>query len=496
MKRSASGAAVSPTASPCGSDLSSGLSASGGQTFGSPAKATPRKAQRRGAAAARAGTDSGAVEALDEAAELAEAEAKAKGSPRQSSDLARAVAAGVLPKARRPFALFIATNWPKGGRLSQAAHRETMGRLAAEWAALSASAKAMWQAKSQAEFCRRAEEAALRGITCRRGQPVRRLPPAVPEGPAVPEQLAVHAVPAVISFGEYMLKDELGSGTFGQVLAGYSTRTGRGVALKIFQCVCKEDAERELLHYQLVQRYINEKKREQLIVRMLQAQLEAPLPFFAFEMRGTSLRAHLVEHGKLTVEAVSAVAFQLLAGIRLLHEATLLHLDLKPGNILWDHRDMHLHIIDLGNSEQLPLDGPLNFSHYVTEGYRPLELYLRSEDKKDVLRSRLGPAVDYWSCGCIVFEAAAGQPFISMRTRMSSSSCVKGRLHSWHSVHASLFRQRLAFEPGDLQYWRRRLALLPTSGFRRLLATSLLHPEPDSWLISPERAQELLRLET
>ncbi len=80
-----------------------------------------------------------------------------------------------------------------------------------------------------------------------------------------------------------------------------------------------------------------------------------------------------------------------------MHGAGLAHLDVKPANMVLDTARMSMRIIDMGMTEQwigeeLP---KLRYETYVTELYRPPELFHDDCDKID--RSLL-PYADWQPC--------------------------------------------------------------------------------------------------
>ncbi len=97
--------------------------------------------------------------------------------------------------------------------------------------------------------------------------------------------------------------------------------------------------------------------------------------------------------------------FQLLKGVRFLHENRIIHRDLKPGNLLVT-KSCHLRITDFGLARVRPIgrgvhpddtvDDPMT-EHVVTRWYRPPELMLCPNSLYEY-------SVDLWSCGCILGE--------------------------------------------------------------------------------------------
>jgi serine/threonine protein kinase len=68
-----------------------------------------------------------------------------------------------------------------------------------------------------------------------------------------------------------------------------------------------------------------------------------------------------------------------------MHHAGLVHLDVKPDNLVLDTARMCLRVIDMGMAEQWIGDNlpRLRYETYVSEWYRPPELFHNDRDKID-----------------------------------------------------------------------------------------------------------------
>jgi hypothetical protein len=114
-----------------------------------------------------------------------------------------------------------------------------------------------------------------------------------------------------------------------------------------------------------------------------------------------------------------------------MHGLQLAHLDLKPGNILLQGNLIKL--IDFGMTEQLPLKaGPgelAPFSTYITELYRPPELFQRA-----TVASTLTLSADIWSFGVTVFELACNS---SLMSPVLPARAVSSTVQAWASLYVS-----------------------------------------------------------
>ncbi len=125
--------------------------------------------------------------------------------------------------------------------------------------------------------------------------------------------------------------------------------------------------------------------------------LEEPAPLVVMEtLTGTTL-AYLIETSTepLTVESVAHLGLQLGSAVRYLHARDILHLDLKPANIVAE--SSRAKVIDLSVA-RAPGDLPAGVGTW---------LYLAPEQATDGF---VGPAADVWGIGTVLLEAATGRP--------------------------------------------------------------------------------------
>ena len=85
--------------------------------------------------------------------------------------------------------------------------------------------------------------------------------------------------------------------------------------------------------------------------------------------------------------------------LQFLHEKVgVLHLDVKPHNMLWT--GVKLLIIDFSLWERWPVLATRELQQlYCTSGFRPPELDHKTPMTQQQLRRVVGPAVDLWSLG-------------------------------------------------------------------------------------------------
>lgn len=106
----------------------------------------------------------------------------------------------------------------------------------------------------------------------------------------------------------------------------------------------------------------------------------------------------LILGAEIYLETVKRLLYQLLQGLAYLHSRDILHLDLKPANLLVSTDAQLLKIADFGLSQECD-DTKFEYP-VVTLWYRSPELLLQQNVKSK--------AIDVWSVGCIFGEMLLG----------------------------------------------------------------------------------------
>ena len=209
-----------------------------------------------------------------------------------------------------------------------------------------------------------------------------------------------------------------------------------------------------------------------------------------FELMESDLHTVIGANDDLTPDHHRVFLYQLLRGLAFIHEAGVLHRDLKPKNIL-ANSNCKLTICDLGLARPMFVDTPAAtvLTDYVaTRWYRAPELC-------GCFYGTYTQAVDVWSIGCIFAETLLGKPLFPGRDAVSQLNLItdllgkptphviegicnpKARafLHAMPPKPAQDFEHR--FRNGDhlgLDLLRHLLAFDPS--MRPTAAEALLHP--------------------
>jgi eukaryotic-like serine/threonine-protein kinase len=140
-----------------------------------------------------------------------------------------------------------------------------------------------------------------------------------------------------------------------------------------------------------------------VVVRSFEAVLEGPHPHLVLEhTEGPTLKSLLRRYGPLPIEQILPLALNLCSALHYMNTEDMVHLDVKPGNIIMGAPPV---LIDLSLAR--PLKQAARISRPV--GTEP---YMAPEQCDPGNRGPIGPAADVWGIGATLHEALTGRrPF-------------------------------------------------------------------------------------
>ncbi|XP_012233397.1 cyclin-dependent kinase 12 isoform X2 [Linepithema humile] len=233
---------------------------------------------------------------------------------------------------------------------------------------------------------------------------------------------------------------QIGEGTYGQVYKARDKRAGVLVALKKVRLENEKEGFpitavreikilRQLNHKNIVNlREIVTDKQDALDFRKDKGSFYLVFEYMDHDLMGL-LESGMVDFNEMNNASIMK---QLLDGLNYCHGKNFLHRDIKCSNILMNNKG-EVKLADFGlarlyNAEdrQRPYTNKV-----ITLWYRPPELLLGEE--------RYGPAIDVWSCGCILGELFSKKPLFQanvdmMQLEMISRVCGTPTPAVWPSV--------------------------------------------------------------
>ncbi len=225
---------------------------------------------------------------------------------------------------------------------------------------------------------------------------------------------------ALLKNGEYRIEMMLGQGGFGITYLGVQVALGRKVAIKEFfmKGVCERDVNTSQVsisnadNKELASRFREKFLKEARSIASLEHPNTVPI-IDVFECNGTAYYvmkhfsgaslADKVRGGALPESVAVRYIRQVAAVLDFVHSKRMMHLDVKPANILLDDNDNAV-LIDFGLAKQYDTEGQQTSSTPVciSHGYAPIEQYKRGGV------STFSPATDIYSLGATLFKLVTG----------------------------------------------------------------------------------------
>ncbi|MCA9619363.1 MAG: serine/threonine protein kinase [Myxococcales bacterium] len=139
--------------------------------------------------------------------------------------------------------------------------------------------------------------------------------------------------PGLAIDGRYRLLHPIGKGGQASVYAAFDTQASKNVAIKVLLRHLKRNADATTRF--AVELEAAQSVRHEALVEVYGHGDHAGLPYITMELvEGTPLSEHLHEHGPLSPLHALQLAHQVAGGLARLHEAGVVHRDVKPANLI------------------------------------------------------------------------------------------------------------------------------------------------------------------
>jgi tRNA A-37 threonylcarbamoyl transferase component Bud32 len=214
--------------------------------------------------------------------------------------------------------------------------------------------------------------------------------------------------PGTVIAARYEILGSLGSGGMGVVFKAHDRVLDERVALKLLRFSDLNERER-------VARFRSEARlarriRHRNVCAIYDYGEDGDLLYISMELvEGRNLRSILREAGALAREEAFDMALEIAEGLAAVHEAGILHRDLKPGNIMVDGRGL-ARVMDFGiakseTEDATPLTGAgllVGSPHYMS----PEQINGRKLDQRS----------DIYALGLVIYEMFAGRHVFPSQT--------------------------------------------------------------------------------
>ena len=200
---------------------------------------------------------------------------------------------------------------------------------------------------------------------------------------------------------EYDIISQIGQGTFSAVYQVQHKATHRAYAMKVLKSKCPSIEQAE--HNEELQ-FMEALGFHPNVIVLHDAIFEASVGRLSFfiDLMDQSLADLLQDRREsLPINEALLLIYQLLSALEHVHEAGLIHRDVKPENCFINPQKLELRLGDFGSARRYDDTG--QFTEYVaTRWYRPPECLITT--------GVYGPPMDIWAAGCIFAELILGRP--------------------------------------------------------------------------------------
>lgn len=208
--------------------------------------------------------------------------------------------------------------------------------------------------------------------------------------------------------GRYRIEADIATGGMSTVYRCVDTRLGRMVAAKVMD---------KRYHNDPVFRKRFEREAQAMaqlshpcLVNVYDYSAEADQIYLIMELiTGGTLRELLAERGPMPPHAAAAVMRPTLTGLKVAHDASMVHRDIKPDNVLIN-ADHQIKLADFG------LVRAISESQATTDQIVGTVSYLSPEQ---ILGSKVTAATDVYSAGILLFELLTGKTPFSGDTQLA-----------------------------------------------------------------------------
>ncbi|PLB37821.1 putative serine/threonine protein kinase [Aspergillus candidus] len=221
----------------------------------------------------------------------------------------------------------------------------------------------------------------------------------------------------------YEFEELIGKGSYGRVYKGHQLPSRQVVAIKVMDVDTldyktlrdfKDDSIKEFIHETKVMKQVKDSGAKNINELIEAISIHSQLWLVCEYCPGGSVRTLMRATGdRLDEKFIIPIARELAAGLRAIHNAGIIHRDIKAANILI-HEEGRLEICDFGVAGVLQSQMDKRSTWIGTPHWMPPEMFSTRGEAH-----QYGSEIDVWAYGCTLFEFASGNPpNANLRERM------------------------------------------------------------------------------
>ncbi|OJJ76246.1 hypothetical protein ASPBRDRAFT_203894 [Aspergillus brasiliensis CBS 101740] len=212
----------------------------------------------------------------------------------------------------------------------------------------------------------------------------------------------------------YEFEELIGKGSYGRVYKGHQLPSSKIVAIKVMDIDSldyntvrdfRDESIKDFIHEITVMKQVKDAGAKNINELIEAVSIHSQLWLVCEYCPGGSVRTLMRATGdRLEEKFIIPIARELAAGLRAIHDAGIIHRDIKAANILI-HEEGRLQICDFGVAGVLQSQMDKRSTWIGTPHWMPPEMFAtRGEAHK------YGSEIDVWAYGCTLFEFATGNP--------------------------------------------------------------------------------------
>ncbi|PWY71747.1 kinase-like protein [Aspergillus heteromorphus CBS 117.55] len=221
----------------------------------------------------------------------------------------------------------------------------------------------------------------------------------------------------------YEFEELIGKGSYGRVYKGHQLPSRKVVAIKVldidsmdYQSVrdFRDESIKDFIRETKVMKQVKDSGAKNINALIEAISIHSQLWLVCEYCPGGSVRTLMRATGdRLEDKYIITIARELAAGLRAIHDAGIIHRDIKAANILI-HEEGRLEICDFGVAGVLQSQMDKRSTWIGTPHWMPPEMFATRGEAH-----QYGSEIDVWAYGCTLFEFATGNPPNSnLRERM------------------------------------------------------------------------------